>query len=83
MQDRLARNVEAGGVYALAGRVWRVRFNQCILDAHAAGNEVAVITGNPADEDEVDIVTGVGEPTPRGEVRRRRFLRPDVVRFRS
>ena len=73
VQDRLARNVEAGGAYALADRVWRVRFNQAFLDAHAAQGSLSVISA--AGEDP-DVVTGVAEPTGRGTManRRRRFL---------
>ena len=67
VQDRLARNVDVGGIYALADRVWRVRFNQAFLDAHAAGNSVSVIVGT----EEPDTVTGVGEPE---RADRRRFL---------
>ena len=76
-QDRLARNVEAGGVYALADRAWRVRFNQAFVDAHAAGQTVSVIAGavDADGEDVVDRVTAVGEPDHgRGPLRRRRFL---------
>ena len=67
MQDRLARNIEAGGVYALADRVWRVRFNQAFADAHAAGQTISVIYG----AEDPDIVTGIGEPA---RADRRRFL---------
>ena len=67
MQDRLARNVDAGGVYALADRVWRVRFNQALVDAHAEGHTIRVIYG----AEDPDVVTGVGEPV---RVNRRRFL---------
>ena len=76
VQDRLARNVEVGGVYALGDRVWRVRFNQTFLDAHAAGSTLSVLVSGQADgEDNPDRVTGVGEPDEgRGPHRRRRFL---------
>ena len=71
LQDTVARNVEAGGTYGLAGRTWRVRFDQRFLTAHEAGSTVEVISGG----EDPDIVTGVGEPaTMRGEHRRRRFL---------
>ena len=69
-QDSVARSLDAGGVYALAARTWRVRFNQAILDAHAAGQSITVVYGSEAP----DIVKGVGEPTDRGPLRRRRFL---------
>ena len=73
VQDGVARSIEVGGTYGLASRVWRVRFDKRIIDAHAAGAEVAVVYG--AEDAEVDIVTSVGEPdTMRGEKRRRRFL---------
>ena len=42
-QDRLARNVDVGGLYSLADRVWRVTFNQAFVDAHAAGNTLSVV----------------------------------------
>ena len=71
IQDRLARNIEVGGVYATAARVWRVRFDQRIIDAHAAEGSISVLPGDGADP---DIITGIGEPTGRGETRRRRFL---------
>lgn len=79
IQDRLARNIDAGGVYALAARAWRVRFNQAFVDAHAAGNAVSVIyPAGGGGEDEIDIITGIGEPTGAGNMtmvnRRRRFL---------
>ena len=67
VQDRLARNFGEGGAYSLADRVWRVRFNQVILDAHVAGATITVIRGT----EEPDIVTGVGEPD---RTDRRRFL---------
>ena len=67
VQDRLARNIEAGGVYALADRVWRVRFRQEFLTAHEAGQTISVIVG----AEDPDIVTGVGEPS---RADRRRFL---------
>ena len=67
VQDRLARHFEAGGVYALADRVWRVRFNQALVDAHAEGQTISVIYG----AEDPDVVTGVGEPA---RVNRRRFL---------
>ena len=51
VQDRLARNVEAGGAYALADRVWRVRFNQAFLDAHAAQGSLSVISAAGEDPD--------------------------------
>ena len=71
LQDTVARNVEAGGTYGLAGRTWRVRFDQRFLTAHEAGSTISVVYGG----EEPDIVTGVGEPaTMRGEMRRRRFL---------
>ncbi len=70
VQDRLARNVEVGGVYATAARVWRVRFDQRIVDALATEGAVSVLPGDGADP---DIITGVGEPVTR-DVRRRRFL---------
>ena len=70
VQDRLARNIEAGGAYALADRVWRVRFNQAFVDAHQAGQSVSVIEGSA----DPDIITGIGEPTGRGMNQRRRFL---------
>lgn len=69
VQDRLARNIETGGAYALADRVWRVRFNQAFLDAHAAEGEIRIIY-DPAEDP--DIVTGIGEPNRR--MNRRRFL---------
>lgn len=70
IQDRLARNIEVGGIYATADRVWRIRFNQAIVDAHATEGSISVLPGDGAD---ADIITGVGEPvTP--DVRRRRFL---------
>lgn len=73
IQDGVARNIDVGGTYRLASRVWRVRFDQRILDAHAAGSEVAIVYGD--DDAEIDIVSSVGEPdTMRGETRRRRFL---------
>ena len=71
VQDKLARNVTAGGVYALADRVWRVRFNQAFVDAHAAGETLSVIYDAGVDP---DAITGVGEPVDRGPLRRRRFL---------
>ena len=74
VQDRLARNIEAGGAYALADRVWRVRFDQRFVDAHAAEGSITV--ASVAGEDP-DVVTGVAEPTGRGGTmanRRRRFL---------
>ena len=70
LQDSVARNVEAGGTYGLAARTWRVRFDQRFVDAHEAGAAVSVVYG----DEEPDIVTAIGEPTPRGEKRRRRFL---------
>ena len=70
VQDRLARNVEAGGVYALADRAWRVRFDKRFVDAQAAGSALSIIYDVDTDP---DIVTGVGEPVTR-DVRRRRFL---------
>ena len=76
-QDRLARNVEVGGIFALGDRVWRVRFNQAFVDAHAAGSTVSVVIAGQTDadgEDAVDRVTGIGEPTMRGPLRRRRYL---------
>ena len=70
VQDRLARNIEVGGVYATAARVWRVRFDQRVVDALAVEGAVSVL---PGDGDDPDIITGIGEPvTP--DVRRRRFL---------
>ena len=75
VQDRLARNIEAGGAYATAARVWRIRFNQGIVDAHAAGGSLSVL---PIAGEDADVVTGVAEPTGRGDGtmvnRRRRFL---------
>ena len=70
IQDSVARNVEAGGTYGLAARTWRVRFDARFLTAHEAGQTITVVSG----DEEPDIVTGVGEPTTRGPVRRRRFL---------
>ena len=70
MQDGVARSLDAGGVYALANRLWRVRFNQAFLDAHEAGSTITVVYGS----EDPDIVTAVGEPAMRGETRRRRFL---------
>ena len=71
IQDRLARNIEAGGAYALASRAWRVRFNQAFVDAHAAGAAISVVYGS----EDPDVVTGIGEPTGRGSMnQRRRFL---------
>ena len=70
VQDSVARNVEAGGNYGLAARTWRVRFNQAFVDAQEAGQTIAVTYGAEG----ADIVTGVGEPSTRGENRRRRFL---------
>ena len=69
IQDRIARNIETGGTYGLADRVWRVRFNQAFPDALTAGHRVSVIYDDGADP---DIVTGIGEPDDR--VNRRRFL---------
>ena len=75
VQDRLARNVEVGGVFALGDRVWRVRFDQRFLDAHAAGQTLSVMVSGQAGEDSPDRVTGIGEPDEgRGPLRRRRFL---------
>ena len=70
IQDQVARNVETGGNYGLAARTWRVRFDQRFVAAQAAGQTITVVSG---DEDP-DVVTGVGEPTMRGPLRRRRFL---------
>ena len=70
VQDSVARSLDAGGVYALAARTWRVRFNQALLDAHEAGQTITVVYGS----EDPDIVTGVGEWLPRGAPRRRRFL---------
>ena len=70
IQDQVARNVETGGTYGLAARTWRVRFDQRFVDAQEAGQTITVVYG---DEDP-DRVTGVGEPTTRGPLRRRRFL---------
>ena len=66
-QDRIARNIETGGAYALASRAWRVRWSQAIVDAHAAGAEISVVY----DGADPDIVTGIGEPERAG---RRRLL---------
>ena len=74
VQDRLARNIGEGGVYTTADRVWRIRYNQAIVDAHAAEGSLSVLPGDGADP---DIITGIGEPTGRGGTmvnRRRRFL---------
>ena len=74
VQDRLARNIGEGGAYATADRVWRVRYNQAIVDAHATEGSISVLPGDGADP---DIITGIGEPTGRGGFmvnRRRRFL---------
>ena len=74
VQDRLARNIGEGGVYTTADRVWRIRYNQAIVDAHAAEGSLSVL---PGDGEDPDIITGIGEPTGRGETmvnRRRRFL---------
>ncbi len=71
VQDRLARNIEVGGVYSTAGRVWRVRFNQAFIDALGEEGMLSVLPGDGADP---DIITGIGEPTDRGETRRRRYL---------
>ena len=68
LQDRLARNIGTEGAYALADRVWRVRFNQAFADAHAAGAEISVVYG----AGEPDIVTGMGEPARR--MNRRQYL---------
>ena len=70
LQDGVARNVEQGGTYGLAARTWRVRFDQRFLTAHEKGQTITVVSGTEG----ADIVTGIGEPTPRGEKRRRRFL---------
>ena len=70
IQDTVARTVEAGGVYGLAARTWRVRFNQAFVDAQEAGQTITVVYGT----EEPDRVTGVGEPTTAGPLRRRRFL---------
>ena len=72
IQDKVARNVGAGGVYGLAARTWRVRFDQRFVDAQEAGETITVVYGSG--EDEPDRVTGVGEPVTRGPLRRRRFL---------
>ncbi|MCY4637551.1 MAG: hypothetical protein OXG04_24175 [Acidobacteria bacterium] len=69
IQDKLARNFDVGGVYGLADRVWRVRFDQRLVDAIETGQTVTVDYGAEA----ADIVTGAGEPVTR-ETRRRRFL---------
>ena len=75
VQDRLARNIEVGGAYATADRVWRIRYNQAIVDAHAAEGSLSVLPGDGADP---DVITGIAEPTGRGGGtmvnRRRRFL---------
>ena len=70
LQDRLARSIGVEGAYALADRVWRVRFNQRFVDAHAAGQTVSIVTGL-AGEDDPDTVTGIGEPS---KADRRRYL---------
>ena len=69
IQDKLARNIEVGGAYAEAGRVWRVRFDQRFVDAQSAGMLSIIRPGEDA-----DIVTGIGEPAPRARPNRRRFL---------
>ena len=75
IQDRLARQFDAGGVYATADRVWRVRFNQAFLDALAAEGSVAVIYAQGGGDDGVtDTVTTIGEPSDRDRMRRRQFL---------
>lgn len=74
VQDRLARNIEAGGAYATADRVWRIRYNQAMVDVHAAEGSLSVLPGDGADP---DVITAVAEPTGRGGTmvnRRRRFL---------
>lgn len=70
VQDKVARNVETAGTYGLAARTWRVRFDQRFVDAQEAGQSITVVYGS----EDPDIVTGVGEPTTRGPLRRRRFL---------
>ena len=70
VQDNVARNIGEGGNYGLAARTWRVRFDQRFLTAHEAGQTITVLSG----DEEPDVVTGVGEPTMRGPLRRRRFL---------
>ena len=67
VQDRVARSIEAGGVYAEAERTWRVRYDARIVEAHEAGGTIAVVYG----EGDPDIVTDVGEPA---RADRRRFL---------
>ena len=70
LQDSVARSIDAGGTYGLAARTWRVRFDQRFLTAHEAGQTITVVYGTEG----ADVVTGIGEPTTRGENRRRRFL---------
>ena len=69
-QDRIARNIIEGGIYANADRVWQVRYNQAFVDAHAAGGSLSIVTGDDSDP-EVRNVTGIGEPA---RADRRRFL---------
>ena len=70
IQDKVARNVGPSGVYGLAARTWRVRFDQRFVDAQEAGETITVVYNS----EEPDRVTGIGEPETRGPLRRRRFL---------
>ena len=72
VQDRLARNIDAGGAYTLADRAWRVRYDQRIVDAVAGSSTVSIIVASEAAAGaDPDVVTGIGEPERAG---RRRFL---------
>lgn len=69
VQDRLARNVDVGGIYTTADRVWRIRYHRAIVDAHAAEGSLSVLP--LVDGADPDIITGIGEPE---RADRRRYL---------
>ena len=82
LQDGIARAFAgAGGAYADADRVWRVRFNQAFLDAIANEGRVLVIYDDVdalEPPGEGDTISRIAEPTGTGDGtmvnRRRRFL---------
>ena len=74
LQDKLARQLDVGGAYASANRVWRVRYDRRFLDALASEGRVIVIYDDPDATEppgEGDTITTIGEPENLG---RRRFL---------
>ena len=75
IQDKLARNIGVGGVYALANRVWRVRYNRAFLDALAVEGSVKVIYfEGGGDDGSTDIISTIGEPPDRDRMKRRQYL---------